>query len=112
VKGVCGNVANIVREKLDNVEITLTDEGKTVLFNTKSDSNGSFSFPLIPEGSYTLHVKAPGYREARRDLHVSRSAHQGCKHKIEVTLGFRVCDTVTYIKGVDRPSDLEADFQK
>lgn len=112
VNGVCGSVANIAGEKLSDAEITLTGEGGTVLFDTKSDSRGSFSFRSTPEGNYRLHVKATGYREAQRDLRVSHSDENKCKPKIDVKLGFRVCDTGTYIRGVDKPSDLDADSHK
>jgi hypothetical protein len=32
--------------------------------------------------------------------------------KIEVTLGFGSCDTGTYVKGVDRPSDSDSELCK
>lgn len=112
VKRVCGRVVNVLGEKLKEAEITLTDERNSVLFNRKTDGEGSFSFGSIPEGDYTLHIKAPGYHEAQRALRVSHSNAKGCKPKIDVTLGLVVCDTGTYIKGVDKPSDLDADFHK
>lgn len=110
VKGVCGCVSNVAGDKLKNVEITLARDGDSVLFNTRSDSKGSFSFGSIPEGNYTLHIKASGYREVQRDLRVSRSEKQ-CEPTIDVKLGLRVCDTGTYVKGVDKPSDLDAGFR-
>jgi Carboxypeptidase regulatory-like domain len=112
VKRVCGLVVNGVGEKLKDVEITLTGEGNSILFDTKTDNAGTFSFGPIPHGDYTLHVKAHGYHEAQRDLRVNHSKGKKCKSKIDVTLGFDVCDAGTNIKGVDKPSDLDTDFQK
>jgi hypothetical protein len=71
VRTVCGRVVNVAGEKLDHVDRTLTGEAGSVLFTTRSDNKGSFSFGAIPKGDYTLHGKAPGYRVAARDIQVT-----------------------------------------
>jgi hypothetical protein len=109
VKAVCGRVTNIAGEKLNDVEITLTGGSDAVLFTARSNAKGSFSFSPIPKGDYTLHVKAPGYHEALRDIRVTRITKK-CSPKIQIRLGFKVCDTGTYINGVDKPSDLDSEF--
>jgi hypothetical protein len=71
-----------------------------VLFTTRSDSKGSFSFGSIPKGDYTLHVKAPAYRTAEREIRVTNSDEEKSLPKIDVTLGFRRCEASTHVKGV------------
>jgi hypothetical protein len=112
VRAVCGRVINIAGEKLNDVELTLTGETGSVLFTTKSDTKGSFSFGSIPKGNYTLHAKAPSYRVAEREIRVTKADEKKCSSKIDVKLGFGMCDTGTHVKGVDKPSDLDAGFSK
>jgi Carboxypeptidase regulatory-like domain len=112
VRAVCGRVINIAGEKLNNVELTLTGETSSALFTTKSDTKGSFSFGSIPKGDYTLHAEAPGYHVAEREVRVTNTNENKCSPKIDVTLGFGVCDTGTRVKGVDKPSDLDSEYPK
>jgi hypothetical protein len=111
LRAVCGRVINIAGDKLSNVEVNLTGETGAVLFTTRSDTRGPFSFGSIPKGDYTLHAKAPGYRVAEREIRVTNTREQKCSPKIHVTLGFGVCDTGTHVKGVDKPSDLDSEFR-
>jgi hypothetical protein len=110
VKAVCGTVIDPTGERLKDVELTLTDEKGSVVFRTHSDAKGKFSFRLVPKGDYTLDAAAKGYHKAQRDIRVIRTGSQSCHQKIAVALGVGVCDTGTRIKGIDKPSDLDADF--
>jgi hypothetical protein len=112
VRAVCGRIINIAGEKLNNVDLTLTGETGSVLFTTRSDTKGSFSLGSIPKGDYMLHAKAPGYRVAEREIRVTHTDEKKCSPKIDITLGFRYCDTGTQVKGVDKPSDLDSEFRK
>ena len=112
MRAVCGRVINIAGEKLGTVELTLTTEAGSVFSTTRSDSMGSFSFGSIPKGDYTLHVEATGYYVAEREIRVTSGDEEKCSPKIEVTLGLKMCDTGIYIKGVDKPSDLDSQFGK
>jgi carboxypeptidase family protein len=82
-----------------------------VLFTIWSDTKGSFSFSAIPNGDYTLHAEAPGYRVAKREIRVTNTDEEKCSPKIDVTLGFGSCDTGTYIKSVDKLFDLDSEFR-
>jgi hypothetical protein len=112
VRAVCGRVVNIAGEKLNHVELTLTGETGSVLFTTTSDTKGFFSFGSVAKGGYTLRAKAPGYHVAEREIRVTNTNETKCSPKIDVTLGFNVCDTGTHVKGVDNPSDLDSEFPK
>lgn len=110
LKAVCGTVIDPTGERLKDVELTLTDEKGSVVFSTHSDTKGKFSFRLVPKGDYTLNVAAEGLHKAHRDIRVIRTGNRSCHRNIAVTLGAGVCDTGTYIKGIDKPSDLDTDF--
>lgn len=110
VKTVCGTVIDPTGERLTDVELTLTDWKGSLVFRTHSDTKGKFSFRSVPKGDYTLNVAAEGLHKANRDIRVIRTGNRSCHRKIAVTLGVSVCDTGTYIKGIDKPSDLDADL--
>jgi hypothetical protein len=86
VRAVCGRVINIAGEKLNDVELILTGETGSVLFTTRSDSKGSFSFGWIPKGDYTLNVVVPGYHVAQRGVRVTTSNKGKCSPKIAFTV--------------------------
>ncbi len=110
VKAVCGTVIDPAGERLKDVEVTLTNTDGSVVFSTHSDAKGNFSLRTVPRGDYTLNVAAEDYHTAHRDIRVTDTGSQSCRRKIEVTLGVTGCDTGTRIKGVDKPSDLDADL--
>src|SRR5690242_18225242 len=45
-----------------NVNATNTDNG--VVEKTTTDSSGTYSFPLLPPGHYTVNTEARGFRSA------------------------------------------------
>ena len=98
MKAVCGTVINPTGERLKDVELTLTDEKGSVIFGTRSDAKGDFSFRLVPKGDYTLILVSKGYHKAQRDIRVIRTGTQSCHRKIAVTLGVSSCDTGTRIR--------------
>ena len=112
VKAVCGKIIDVTGERLKDVELTLTDEKGSVVFRTQSDAKGKFSFRSVPKGDYTPHAAAYPYLEAHRDIRVTNADRQRCHPKIAVKLGVSVCSTTTYIKGIDKPSDLDDDFKQ
>lgn len=103
---------DITGQRLKDVELILTDEKGSVVFRTHSDAKGRFSFRLVPKGDYTINAATEGYHKAQRDIRVIRTGSQACHTKIAVTLGIRYCETGTYIKGIDKPSDLDTDFEQ
>ncbi len=106
VKSVCGRIQNIAGEHPDGVVITLTTSTGVVLSTAHIDDRGGFSFGPVSKGNYLLRATAPGYHTVERDLLVTHDKYKACQPKIEVTLGLRVCDSGTYVKGFDKKSDL------
>lgn len=52
VQAVCGRIANVAGERLNGVEVTLTDETGSVLFRERSDAKGKFFFGSLPKRDY------------------------------------------------------------
>jgi Carboxypeptidase regulatory-like domain len=86
MRAVCGRLINIAGEKLNHVELTLSGETGSVLFTTRSDSKGFFSFGSIPKGDYTLHAKVTGYHVAEREIRVTNTGEEKCSPKIAITV--------------------------
>jgi carboxypeptidase family protein len=112
VEAVCGSVIGPNDRRLKDVEVTLTDAQGSVRFRTHSDAKGKFSFRSVSKGDYTLHAAADGYHEAQREIRVTRTDGLACHRRIGVRLGMSYCESATYIKGIDKPSDLDADFKR
>jgi hypothetical protein len=48
-------------------EITLTSNDTGKALGTRSSSSGEYVFPLVPAGTYTLVVSAPGFEQVKQD---------------------------------------------
>ena len=71
-----GTVADPTGAVVQNATVTVTGAGTGVRHKTTSGTNGLYSFPNIPIGSYTLDVTAPGfehYSQAKIVLEVGSS---------------------------------------
>ena len=51
-----------------NVNITDKETGTTL--NTKASSSGQYVFPLVPVGTYTLSISAPGFEQVEQLVEV------------------------------------------
>lgn len=58
---VTGTVTDPTGAAVPNAQVTLTNEGTQVAQNANTGSNGTYRFPLVPPGAYTLAVKASGF---------------------------------------------------
>ena len=64
---VDGIVADAKGLPLPNVEVTLTAANTGLVRVTRSSSSGTYSFPSLDPGPYTIHTAAPGFAtEVRR----------------------------------------------
>jgi tetratricopeptide (TPR) repeat protein len=61
-----GTVRNSQNHPLADVTISGQNRGTGQTFLAHSDVNGYFHFAALPEGTYVLHAKMPGYREASK----------------------------------------------
>jgi len=87
--------------------VTLTDETGLVLFRERSDAKGKFFFGSLPKRDYTLHVDAPGYHLVERHLRVTRTNNNVAAQRSMSNSAFGCVTQGTYIKGVNKPGDLD-----
>jgi hypothetical protein len=89
-----GTVSDSSGARIANANVTLSSLEKGVTRTFKTDSEGNFSFALLPAATYTLVVEAPGFKTLKQTgiaLEVGQSASQsvslniGTSEQIEVT---------------------------
>jgi hypothetical protein len=89
-----GSVSDSSGARVANANVTLSSPEKGITRAFKTDAEGNFSFSLLPAATYTLTVKAAGFKTAKQDgitLEVGQSASQavtltiGSTEQIEVT---------------------------
>src|SRR5438477_601659 len=89
-----GSVSDASGARVANANVILSSPEKGITRAFKTDAEGNFSFSLLPASTYTLTVKAAGFKTAKQDgitLEVGQSASQavtltiGSTEQIEVT---------------------------
>src|ERR1700691_2423204 len=67
---VGGSIAGTVKDPsgrvIPNAEVTLRESTTGISYQTRSDSKGLYTFPVLPVGHYELQVKAPGFSGYQR----------------------------------------------
>ncbi len=61
---VTGNVTDPAGATVPNAQVVLTNDGTAVSQHDQTGSDGNYRFPLVPPGSYTLTVEAPGFAKS------------------------------------------------
>lgn len=89
-----GSVSDSTGARIPNATVTLASPEKGITRAFKTDTQGNFSFGLLPAANYTLTVEASGFRKFKQEgivLEVGQSASQnvslvvGATEQIEVT---------------------------
>ena len=66
VQGVItGTVTDPTGAVVPNATVTITNAGTNISQTTTTGSDGSYRFPLVPPGTYTVDVKAANFAEVR-----------------------------------------------
>ena len=63
---ISGHVVDQSRGVVTNAEVTLLNQETHVSVTTHVLANGDFTFPDVQPGTFTVIVKAPGYKELRQ----------------------------------------------
>lgn len=59
---IAGNVTDVTGAAIPNADITATNQATGFKSVTKSTSSGTYRFPSLPIGSYTVNAAAPGFQ--------------------------------------------------
>ena len=60
---ILGNVSDPSGNVIVGAKVTLTNEGTVELRTANTDQAGSFSFPSLQPGSYTVKVESTGFQK-------------------------------------------------
>jgi hypothetical protein len=64
-----GNVTDKSGSAIPGASVIATSQGTGLVRDTKADSSGHYLLPLLPVGTYTVHVDASGFQSAEsKDL--------------------------------------------
>jgi len=81
-----GSVSDSTGARVPNAKVTLNNPEKGITRAFTTDTEGNFSFALLPAGTYTLMVEAAGFKTSKQTgitLEVGQSANQS----ITLTIG-------------------------
>src|SRR5271166_5570466 len=63
VAQVSGTVTDPTGAAIPSAQVTMTETEKQSVRSTMTDPSGSYVFPNLPVGPYTLEVKADGFKD-------------------------------------------------
>jgi hypothetical protein len=69
---VVGTVTDSSGAVVANAKVTLTEVNTQVTRNAQTNNSGNYTFPNLPEGTYSVNVEAPGFqKEVRQNIGVA-----------------------------------------
>src|SRR5438552_828617 len=87
---------------LPGAKLTGTNDATGIHFQTTSDSNGLFTFPVLPVGTYTIEVEHPGFAKlTQKDVTVSVGA------RLNLNLSLSVAGQTQSVTVTDEPPIVE-----
>ena len=90
-----GTVTDPSGARIPNATVKVTNPENGIVRTGTTTSAGEFSFALLPEGTYTLEVHAPGFKTTRQD-------------RIVLTPGDTVAENVTLTIGTTEQVEVNA----
>jgi hypothetical protein len=81
-----GTITDPTGAVVADAHVTATDEAKGTKQESVSDSNGAYNFKLLPPGTYTISVEAPGFRKLVR-TNTTLEINQQAKLDLTVQVG-------------------------
>jgi hypothetical protein len=81
-----GSVSDSSGARVANATVTISNPEKGITRTFKTDAEGNFSFALLPAGSYSLTVSAPGFKTAKQDG-IALEVGQSASHAVTLTIG-------------------------
>jgi hypothetical protein len=81
-----GTVSDSSGARVANANVTLTDTEKGITRTFKADAEGSFSFALLPAGTYTLSVEVAGFKTLKQEG-IALEVGQSVSQNVTLTVG-------------------------
>src|SRR5207302_1090361 len=87
---------------LPGAKLTGTNDATGIHFQTTSDSNGLFTFPVLPVGTYTIEVEHPGFAKlTQKNIALSVGA------RLNLSLSLSVAGQTQSVTVTDEPPIVE-----
>src|SRR5204862_7845689 len=87
---------------LPGAKLTGTNDATGIRFQTTSDSNGLFTFPVLPVGTYTIEVEHPGFAKlTQKNIALSVGA------RLNLSLSLSVAGQTQSVTVTDEPPIVE-----
>jgi hypothetical protein len=105
-QGNQGTIEGIVVDQsgaaLPGAKLTATNDATGIHFQTTSDSNGLFTFTVLPVGAYTIEVEHPGFAKlTHRNIALSVGA------RLNLTLSLSLAGQTQSVTVTDEPPIVE-----
>lgn len=86
---ITGVISGIVSDNsgavLPGTAVVAVEQSTGVSSKTTADSKGFYSFPALPVGTYTVHVKKQGFKDfAEQDIHIDANSSRRVDIQLEV----------------------------
>ena len=91
---VTGSVVDSAGAVVPGVTVKITDKARGQEFTAQTTDAGSYLFPNVPVGEYTVSVERAGFAAINRDLNVSLNQTVTVDITLQVTGGTNVVDVV------------------
>jgi hypothetical protein len=91
---ITGSVVDPNGAVIPNATVTVTDKARGRNFTAQTTSAGSYLFPNIPVGEYTIAIEATGFSRITRDVNVSLNQTSTVDFTLQVGVGSTVVDVV------------------
>ena len=62
VGSIAGHILDATTAIVPGDTVTITNQGTNAIRTATADSSGYFAFPLLPIGTYTIHIEHPGFQ--------------------------------------------------
>ncbi len=96
-----GSISDPSGARIADASVTISSAEKGITRTFKTDSEGNFSFALLPAGTYVLTVEAKGFNTFKQEgitLEVGQSASQSVSLKIGVSERIEVVSTAPLLQ--------------
>ena len=105
-QGNQGTIEGIVVDQsgaaLPGAKLTATNDATGIRFQATSDSDGLFTFPVLPVGTYTIEVEHPGFAKLTQ-----KNVALGVGARLNLNLSLSVAGQIQSVTVTDEPPIVE-----
>ncbi len=92
---VTGSIVDAAGAVVPNISVKLADKLRGQILTAQTTDSGSYLFPNVPVGDYTITIEQSGFGTITRDLNVSLNQTTTVDATLQVGGGTNVVDVVS-----------------